>query len=147
MSTESDRQSPAVTVAATLSDAVSATDTRDPQPRALVVGIVAGEDGDPAVVLANPFLDAEATGEIESQLRALGAKTGPEQVTRVVVPSLPFEQVLAVGVGRSAEDLSADLVRRCSGAAARAASGVPVLVTALADVDVAAAVEGTVLGG
>ncbi|MCB9441266.1 MAG: leucyl aminopeptidase [Mycolicibacterium sp.] len=147
MSTESDRQSPAVTVAATLSDAVSATDTRDPQPRALVVGIVAGEDGGPAVVLANPFLDAEATGEIESQLRALGAKTGPEQVTRVVVPSLPFEQVLAVGVGRSAEDLSADLVRRCSGAAARAASGVPVLVTALADVDVAAAVEGTVLGG
>ena len=155
MSSHLDRQSPAVSVAATLAEAVAAideaTDTAavapEPRPRALVVGIVAGADGGPAVVLANPFLDAEATGQIESQLSALGAKTGAEQVTRLVVPALPFDSVLAVGLGKSAEELPADLIRRCSGAAARAASGVPVLVTALAEVDVAAAVEGTLLGG
>ncbi|MCV7191227.1 leucyl aminopeptidase [Mycolicibacterium brumae] len=146
MSTQSGHLSPVVTAVATLADAISSTDTPDPQARALIVGIVSGADDGPPAVLANPFLDAEATGQIEEQLAGLRAKAGVEKVTRLVAPALPFESVFAVGLGKSGEDVSADVVRRASGAAARAAAGVPVLVTALAEADLEAAVEGTVLG-
>ena len=55
-------------------------------------------------VVANPFLDAEAVGEIEVALQALGAKGGTEQVTRVVAPSLPVASVLAVGLGKDRDE-------------------------------------------
>ncbi|MDT0551142.1 hypothetical protein, partial [Streptomyces lonegramiae] len=70
-------QVPNVTVSASLpkrkSDAV------------LIVPVVSGQDDDAtATVVGNPFLDAEAVGEIEVALEALGAKGGADQVTRVL---------------------------------------------------------------
>ena len=67
----------------------------------LIVPVVSGQDEDAtATVVANPFLDAEAVGEIEVALESLGAKGGTDQVTRVVAPSLPVASVLAVGLGK-----------------------------------------------
>ena len=71
----------------------------------LIVPVVSGSDDDAtATVVANPFLDAEAVGEIEVALESLGAKGGTEQVTRVVAPSLPVASVLAVGLGKDRDE-------------------------------------------
>ena len=90
MSTQPGYQAPTVTVASTLPKRSSAA--------VLVVPVVSDPDGSPKVV-GGPFLDAEAIGEIEVALRALGAKGGAEQVTRLPIPSLPVASVLAVGLG------------------------------------------------
>ena len=79
-------------------------------------------DGAPKVV-ANSFLDAEATGEIEVALAALGAKGGADQVTRVLAPSLPVASVLAVGLGKPRDEWPADVIRKAAGVAARALNG------------------------
>ena len=135
-------QSPAVTVESTLpkrkGDAV------------LIVGVVSGQDDDAtggsAVVVANPFLDAEAVGEIEVALRALGAKGGAEQLTRVVAPSLPVASVLAVGLGKDRDEWPAEVIRRAAGVAARSLNGTESVITTLSDIDLEAAVEGLILG-
>lgn len=130
-------QSPAVTVASVLpSDLDSAV---------LIVPVITG-DNDEAKVLANPFLDAEANGEIEVALKALGAKGSTEQLTRVLVPSLPVASVLAVGLGKDRDEWPADVIRRAAGVAARALNGTETVVTTLSELDVAAAVEGLILG-
>ncbi len=130
-------QSPAVTVASVLpSDLDSAV---------LIVPVITG-DNDEAKVLANPFLDAEATGEIEVALKALGAKGSTEQLTRVLVPSLPVASVLAVGLGKDRDEWPADVIRGAAGVAARALNGTETVVTTLSELDVAAAVEGLILG-
>ena len=79
MSTEAGYLAPTVTVATTLPKrALGAV---------LIVPVVTDPDGDgSATVVGGPFLDAEAIGEIQVSLRALGAKGGPEQVTRLHVP-------------------------------------------------------------
>ncbi|MDT4928421.1 MAG: leucyl aminopeptidase, partial [Pseudonocardiales bacterium] len=70
-------QAPTVTVASSLSKRAGDT--------VLIVPVVSGEDEDAtATVVANPFLDAEAVGEIDVALKALGAKGGTDQLTRVV---------------------------------------------------------------
>lgn len=141
MSTAPGYQSPAVTVSAALPQEGSA-------PAVLIVGVVTGDgdDGDAVSVLATPFLDAAAVGEIEAALAALRAKGGAEQTTRLVVPGLPVASVVAVGLGKARDAYPADLIRRAAGAAARALSGAEAVVTTLSDVDVAATVEGLVLG-
>jgi leucyl aminopeptidase len=111
----------------------------------LIVPVVAGDDDDVTVV-ANPFLDAEATGELEVALKALGAKGGAEQTTRVVVPSLPVASVLAVGLGKVRDEWPADVIRRAAGAAARALSGTEAVATTLTELDMEAAIEGLILG-
>src|ERR1700712_301828 len=131
-------QSPAVTVAATLPK-------RGTGSAVLIVPVVTGDD-DQATVVANPFLDAEAVGEIEVALKALGAKGGSDQTTRVVAPSLPFASVLAVGLGKARDEWSSDAIRRAAGVAARALSGTENVVTTLSELDVAATVEGLILG-
>lgn len=137
MSSAPGYQSPAVTVASVLpSDLDSAV---------LIVPVITG-DNDEAKVLANPFLDAEATGEIEVALKALGAKGSTEQLTRVLVPSLPVASVLAVGLGKDRDEWPADVVRRAAGVAARSLNGTETVVTTLSELDVAAAVEGLILG-
>ena len=132
-------QSPSVTVASSLpkraGDAV------------LIVPVVSGHDDDAtATVVANPFLDAEAVGEIEVGLKALGAKGGTEQVTRVVAPSLPVASVLAIGLGKDRDVWPADLIRRAAGVAARSLNGTEAVITTLSDIDLEAAVEGLILG-
>ena len=72
VSTAPGYQAPAVTVSAALPKRGSAA--------VLIVPVVG--DGDRPAVVGGPFLDAESVGEIEVALQALGAKAGPEQLTR-----------------------------------------------------------------
>ena len=140
VSTSPGYQSPVVNVATSLPK-------RGTGSAVLVVPVVSDDDSDGgARVLANPFLDAEAVGEIEVALRALGAKGGTEQVTRVVIPSLPVASVLTVGLGKARDEWPEDLVRRAAGVAARSLSGTETVITTLSELDVAAAVEGLILG-
>ena len=105
----------------------------------LIVAVVSGQDEDAtATVVSNPFLDAEAVGEIEVALAALGAKGGSEQVTRVVAPSLPVASVLAVGLGKSRDEWPADVIRRAAGVAARSLNGAEAVITTLSDIDLGA---------
>jgi leucyl aminopeptidase len=114
VSTAPGYQSPSVTVSATLPK-------RGTGSAVLIVPVVTGEDDNGTTgprVVTNPFLDAEAVGEIEVALRALGAKGGSDQTTRVVAPSLPFASVLAVGLGKPSDEWSGDVIRRAAGVAA-----------------------------
>jgi leucyl aminopeptidase len=99
-----------------------------------------------ATVVANPYLDAEAVGEIEVALEALGAKGGSEQVNRVLAPSLPVGSVLAVGLGKDRDEWQADVIRRAAGVAARSLNGTDTVITTLSDLDLEAAIEGLILG-
>ena len=112
MSTSPGYLSPSVTVA-------SALPKRRVDASVLIVPVVSGsEDGDGATVVADGYLDAEAVGEIEAALEALGAKGGNEQLTRIVVSALPVGSVLAVGLGKSRDEWSAETIRRAAGVAA-----------------------------
>jgi len=138
MSSQPGYQSPAVTVSATLPK-------RGVGSAVLIVPVITDEN-DAAAVVANPFLDAEAVGEIEVALKALGAKGGTEQVTRLVAPSLPMASVLAVGLGKARDDWSPDVIRRAAGVAARSLSGTEAVVTTMSEIDLQATVEGLILG-
>jgi leucyl aminopeptidase len=132
-------QAPSVTVASSLpkraGDAV------------LVVPVISGQDEDAtATVVGNPFLDAEAVGEIDVALKALGAKGGTDQLTRVVAPSLPVASVLTVGLGKDRDEWPADVIRRAAGVAARSLNGTSAVITTLSDLDLSAAIEGLILG-
>jgi leucyl aminopeptidase len=131
-------QSPAVTVSATLPK-------RRVASAVLIVPVVTADD-DTAVVVSNPFLDAEAVGEIEVALKALGAKGSSEQVTRVVAPSLPVSSVLTIGLGKPADEFSSDVIRRAAGVAARSLSGTEAVITTLSELDLEATIEGLILG-
>lgn len=133
-------QAPAVTVSSSLPK-------RKADKAVLIVPMVSGGDDDAkATVVASPFLDAEAVGEIEVALESLGAKGGSEQVTRVVAPSLPVGSVLAVGLGKERAEWPSDLIRRAAGVAARSLNGTEAVITTLSDIDLEAAVEGLILG-
>jgi leucyl aminopeptidase len=138
VSTAPGYQSPTVTVSATLPK-------RGTGSAVLIVPVVTGDD-DRAKVVTSPFLDAEAVGEIEVALRALGAKGGSDQTTRVVVPSLPVASVLAVGLGKARDEWPSDAIRRAAGVAVRSLNGTEAVLTTLSELDLAAAVEGLVLG-
>jgi leucyl aminopeptidase len=139
VSTEAGYLAPTVTVATTLPKrALGAV---------LIVPVVTGPDGDgSATVVGGPFLDAEAIGEIQVGLRALGAKGGPEQVTRLHVPSLAVGSVLTVGLGADRDEWPADVIRRAAGVAARSLSGVETVITTLTELHLDAAIEGLILG-
>ena len=140
MSTQPGYTAPTVTVATNLPK-------RGAGSAVLLVPVVSGEadDGAPSVV-GGPFLDAGAIGEIEVALRALGAKAGPEQITRLHVPSLPVGSVLAVGLGVARDEWPAEVIRRASGTAARSLSGVRSVITLLSELHLEAAVDGLILG-
>ena len=137
MSTQPGYQAPSVTVAAALGKRASAA--------VLVVPVVSADDGGP-VVLAGSFLNADAIAEIEAGLKALGAKGGAEQLTRLLVGSLPVASVLAVGLGTPRDEWPAELIRRAAGVAARSLNGVATVITTLSELHLEAAVEGLILG-
>ncbi|MCW1959889.1 MAG: leucyl aminopeptidase [Mycobacterium sp.] len=141
MSTQPGYIAPAVSVA-------TSVPKRGHGSSVLLVPVVSGpgEDGAPKVV-GGPFLDAEAIGEIEVALRALGAKAGAEQVTRLHIPSLSVGSVLAVGLGAPRDEWAAEVIRRASGAAARSLHGVQTVITLLSEQHLDAAIEGLILGG
>jgi leucyl aminopeptidase len=132
-------QAPSVTVSSSL--------PKRKDDAVLIVPVVSGPDDDASpTVVGNPFLDAEAVGEIEVALAALGAKGGAEQVTRVVAPSLPAASVVAVGLGTERQSWPPDVIRRAAGVAARSLNGTETVVTTLSDIDLTAAIEGLILG-
>jgi leucyl aminopeptidase len=113
----------------------------------LIVPVVSGQDDDAtATVVGNPFLDAEAVGEIDVALKVLGATGGTDQVTRVLAPSLPVGSVLAVGLGKDRDQWPSDVIRRAAGTAARSLNGTETVITTLSDLDLSAAIEGLILG-
>jgi leucyl aminopeptidase len=137
VSTAPGYQPPTVTVSATLPK-------RGLGNAVLIVPVVSADDE--VTVVANPFLDAEATGELEVAVKALGATGAAEQTTRVLAPSLPVSSVLAVGLGKPRDEWPADVIRRAAGVAARALSGTETVVTTLTELDLEAAIEGLILG-
>ncbi len=142
MSTQPGYQSPAVTVAASLPG-------RRATKAALIVPVVsAGDEDHPraAVVAAEPFLPADAVAAVEAGLRALGATGATEQTHRLIVSSLPVESVLTVGLGKPRDEWPADVIRRAAGAAARALNGAEAVVTTLTELNLAATIEGLILG-
>ncbi|WP_059018498.1 leucyl aminopeptidase [Mycobacterium sp. M26] len=139
MSTEPGYRAPVITVATSLPK-------RGVGSAVLVVPVITGEDNGSPEVVGGPFLDAEAIGEIEVALRALGAKGGAEQVTRLHVPSLPVASVLTVGLGAAREEWPAETIRRAAGVAVRSLAGVESVLTTLTELHLEAALEGLILG-
>ena len=137
VSTQPGYQAPSVSVAAALPKRGSAS-------AVLIVPIVTG-DAVPTVA-DGALLDAESIRAIEDTLRALGAKAGPETLTRMHVPSLPVASVLTVGLGAPRDEWPAEVIRRAAGAAARSLSGVEAVITTLSELHLGAAVEGLILG-
>jgi leucyl aminopeptidase len=149
-------QAPTVTVASSLPKHTKGS-------AVLIVPVVSGQDDDAtATVVGNPFLDAEAVGEIDVALKALGATGAADQLTRVVAPSLPVGSVLAVGLGTDrvgalpsqaggpprvqGGQWPPDVIRRAAGVAARSLNGTETVITTLSDLDLSAAIEGLILG-
>ena len=138
MSTEVGYQAPSITVSSSL--------PRRKSPDAVLIVPVVSKDDKATVVAAEPYLDSEAVTAIEDALRALGATGGADQVHRIVVPSLPVATVLAVGLGAARDEWPADKIRRAAGVAARSLDKAQSVVTTLSALDLAAAVEGLILG-
>ena len=115
------------------------------QDTGLIVPMVTKDDK-ATVVAAEPYLDSDAVAAIEDALRALGVTGGADQVHRIVVPSLPVATVLAVGLGAARDDWPADKIRRAAGVAGRSLDKAQSVVTTLSALDLAAAVEGLILG-
>ncbi len=143
MSTDPGYIAPTVTIATSLPK-------RKGESTVLVVPVITagaknGNEGAAKVILS-PSLTGEAVDQIEAGLRALGAKGGAEQVTRLVIPALPVASVLAVGLGSPRDVWPAEVIRRAAGVAARSLTGVEAVVTTLSELDVAAAIEGLILG-
>jgi leucyl aminopeptidase len=135
-------QAPSVTVSSSLP-------RRGVGDAVLIVPVVNGSEGDeaqPSVLDAEPYLGGDAVAEIESGLRALGATGGEGQVNRLVIGSLPVASVLTVGLGSPRDEWPADKIRRAAGVAARSLDKVDTVVTTLSAVDLGAAVEGLILG-
>src|SRR5690606_37419916 len=90
-------------------------------------------------------VDAAFGGTLADVLATLGATGAAEEVVKV--PSLgrlASDVVLAVGLGKP--EVTAEQVRRASGAAGRALAGTKRALTTLSAVDLQAAVEGIALG-
>ncbi|CAM00961.1 leucyl aminopeptidase [Saccharopolyspora erythraea NRRL 2338] len=114
---------------------------------ALIIGTVAGPDG---VELApgSEQVAAAFDGDLAKVLASLGATGKADEVVKLPAGGkLRAEVLVAAGLGKPADDgPSAESVRRGSGAAARALTGVSHAATTLSAVDLSAAVQGTVLG-
>jgi leucyl aminopeptidase len=114
----------------------------------LVIGTVQGADG-PLLAPGTEAIDTAFDGHLIELLVTLGVSGKADEIVKI--PSMgkvAAQVVLATGLGKRAADgsVSAEQVRRASGAAARALTGVKRAVTTLSSIDLGAAVEGTVLG-
>ncbi|MDD7940474.1 leucyl aminopeptidase [Actinomycetospora lutea] len=121
---------------------------------ALVVGVRPGEGGGDPVVAGDTTVLGDLAGELPALVALLGGTGKAEEVTRVPTRgAIGTPLVLAVGLGKEPGDAAgeapdlAEQVRRAAGAAARALHGKAAhVVTTLSTLDVAATVEGVLLG-
>jgi leucyl aminopeptidase len=146
VSTQPGYPAPSVAVASSLP-------RRNAESAVLVIPVVSsGDEDQPGAVVtsAGSLLPAEAIAEIEAGLRALAATGASEQITRLVVKSLPVGSVLTVGLGKGRDEWPADSIRRAAGTAARTLAGAEAVITTLSELPgdgaLTAAVEGLILG-
>ncbi|MDD7968192.1 leucyl aminopeptidase [Actinomycetospora sp. DW7H6] len=124
---------------------------------ALVVGVRPGDGGGDPVLACDTAVLGDLAGELPGLVTLLGGTGKAEEVTRVPTRgAIGVPLVVAVGLGAEPADAAAsageapdlaEQVRRASGAASRALHGHAAhVVTTLASIDLAATVEGTLLG-
>jgi leucyl aminopeptidase len=128
--------------------ALTTTEPAETAVDAVIIGMTQNGDG---VRLApgGERVDAAFDGGLVHVLATLGATGKADEVVKVAtLGRLTASLVVAVGLGKPGPDgtVTAEQVRRASGAAARSLAGVDRAATALSTVDLQAAVEGTVLG-
>jgi leucyl aminopeptidase len=114
----------------------------------LVVGTIQGPDG-PSLAPGAEAVDEALDGRLLDLLVTLGATGKADEVVKLpTLGKLAAAVVLAAGLGKPGAGglLPAEQVRRASGAAARAMTGVKRAGTVLSTIDLGAAVEGVVLG-
>jgi leucyl aminopeptidase len=132
---------------------LTATPAASQKTDALVVGVAKGPKG---LVLA-PGAEGVLGKGLLAALAGLGATGRAEEVTRLAtLGSAPATVIVAVGLGDAAKEYDAEVLRRASGAAARALAGTARAATTLALVngpagrgavhEVSAVAEGAVLG-
>jgi leucyl aminopeptidase len=139
-----DEELPVTAPKLALSDTAVTETTAD----VVVVGTVQQGEGF-TLTQGSEALDAAFDGTLVDVLVSLGASGKADEVVKVpTLGKLPAGVVLAVGLGKAGDDgsVTAEQVRRASGSAARALSGVKRAQSLLSIVDLHAAVEGTVLG-
>ncbi|QGS33726.1 leucyl aminopeptidase [Corynebacterium xerosis] len=106
--------------------------------------LVALLDGDDLELVASSALGDKAA-EVLTLLEAVGASAKLETVTRIPAPEgTGVATIAAVGLGDG--DPDSETIRRASGAAARALGSVGHVVSALGELDAAAAAEGFGMG-
>jgi leucyl aminopeptidase len=114
----------------------------------LVVGTIEGTDG-PELAPGSEVADAAFDGKLAEVLTTVGAGGKAEEIVKLpTLGKIGAGVVLAVGLGKADADgkVTAEQVRRASGAAARALAGTDRVFTTLSAIDLQAAVEGTALG-
>ncbi len=114
----------------------------------LVIGTVQGSDG-PTLAPGAAAVDAAFDGTLLDLLVTLGASGKADEVVKLpTLGKLAAPVVLAAGLGKPGADgsVTAEQVRRASGAAARALTGTKRAASVLSTIDLGAAIEGTVLG-
>ncbi|APU17025.1 MULTISPECIES: leucyl aminopeptidase [Actinoalloteichus] len=131
------------TLAVTDSDPVGLT------ADALIIGTVQGTDGaTPAP--GSDSVDAAFPGGLAALLTVVGATGRADEVVKIPTQGrVTAPLLIAVGLGKADQDggLTAEQVRRASGAAARAlGDDVAQVVSTLSTIDLAAAAQGTALG-
>ncbi|MDA3649210.1 leucyl aminopeptidase [Saccharopolyspora indica] len=114
---------------------------------ALIVGTVQDTDG-LRLAPGSEQVAAAYDGDLRQVLTSLGATGKADEVVKLPGGGkLRAPVLVATGLGKSATDgPTGEQVRRASGAAARALTGVERAATTLSGVDLSAAVQGTVLG-
>ncbi|MDQ3824252.1 MAG: leucyl aminopeptidase [Actinomycetota bacterium] len=125
-----------------LTDASVTTATVD----ALVVGTLCGEEG-PRLLPGNEEVDAAFDGALIDLLVVLGARGKADEVIKVPTRgAISAPLLVATGLGELDGQPSSEQVRRATGAASRALSGIGRAITTLSRADLAAAAEGAALG-
>ncbi len=123
---------------------IEAADGRDLADLGADCLLVALLDGDDLELVASSVLGDAAAGVL-AQLEAVGASAKLEKVTRIPAPEgLGVASIAAVGLGDG--DPDSETIRRASGAAARALGSADHVVSALGELDAAAAAEGFGMG-
>ncbi|CAM3856260.1 leucyl aminopeptidase [Tsukamurella ocularis] len=127
--------------------AITLTDDLAATTDALVVGVYSAA-GDGAAITLDGGVPEAARGPVAEALALLGAEGKAGEAVRIPTPAgsgLGAATVLGVGLGAE-ESVTPEAVRRAAGVAARALEGVAAAATTLSSIDLAATVEGAILG-
>ncbi|WP_232668854.1 leucyl aminopeptidase [Pseudonocardia sp. TRM90224] len=112
---------------------------------AVVIGVISGGDAGPRLAAGAEEVDKAFGGELAALLATAGATGKADEVVKVLTRgAITAPLLVAVGLGK--DEPGAEQVRKASGAAARALTGVGHAVSTLSLIDLAAAAEGTLLG-